>query len=348
MKIQGYKVDNFLSALPKGLRAALLYGPDIGLVSLRAEALGKAIVTDLKDPFRVAEISADRLEEDPALLADEVNAISFGGGRRLIRLRDADNGVAKALAAVLDAPTVAAEDAAFIVITAGDLPAKSSLRQLFETHKEAAALPCYQDDERNLATVVAQEFRKKGFTADRDAVSLIAENCQGDRMIAMSEIEKLALYMGEAKHIAYDDAAGCVGETTESSLQDVCNAVAYGRQSEVERHVRKSIAQGIAGAGVLRSVLYYFFRLYEIAGMMQQGLAADTAVESLRPPVFFKQQPVLRDHARIWGGQPQKLAAALELLRQAELDVKKTGADGDLITSRYLMQLANLPAKKAA
>jgi len=104
----------------------------------------------------------------------------------------------------------------------------------------------------------------------------------------------------------------------------------------------------VAAAGALRSVLYYFLRLYEIAGLIEQGLAPDTAVESLKPPVFFKQQPLMREHARLWGMHSWKVASALELLRQAELETRKTGANADLITSRYLMMIANLPAKKAA
>lgn len=348
MKIQAFKVDGYITALPPELRAALVYGPDVGLVSLRTEAIGKRIVADLSDPFRVAELSAEKLEEDPAMLADEVNAISFGGGRRLLRLRSPGAEAVKILASLLDSPAAAAQDLAFILIQAEDLPPKSGLRQLFESHKEAVALPCYQDDERSLSTVVMQEFRKRGLTADRDAITHISESCQGDRLIALSEIEKLSLYLGEQKHVTLEEAESSIGETTESSLQDLSNAVASGRQAEVERHLRKTLLQGIAAPGILRSMLYYFLRLYEIAGLFQQGHSAESAVEALRPPVFFKQQPLMKEHARLWGSQPLKLARALELLRQAELDCKKTGADGELIASRYLMMITNLSARKAA
>lgn len=54
----------------------------------RAIRLAKTVVEDLKDPFRVIELGTAQLKEDAGRLRDEAAAMSFGGGRRVIRLRD--------------------------------------------------------------------------------------------------------------------------------------------------------------------------------------------------------------------------------------------------------------------
>src|ERR1700761_7238023 len=86
--------DRFSAAPPRTLRAALVYGPDSGLVQERAEKLMKSVVPDLADPFNVSDLSETVLESDPARLADEAAAISMMGGRRVVRVRGAGNGLA--------------------------------------------------------------------------------------------------------------------------------------------------------------------------------------------------------------------------------------------------------------
>ena len=86
--------DRFAAQPPKDLRAALVFGPDAGLVQERAEKLMLAVVADLADPFNVADLGESVLAADPARLSDEAQAISMMGGRRVVRVRGAGNGLA--------------------------------------------------------------------------------------------------------------------------------------------------------------------------------------------------------------------------------------------------------------
>src|SRR5262249_45477030 len=87
MKITGRNIASFLSGTDGAVAAALFYGPDTGLVKERADRLAAAIVGDLADPFRVSELTPERLRDEPSLLSDEAAALTFGGGRRVVRLR---------------------------------------------------------------------------------------------------------------------------------------------------------------------------------------------------------------------------------------------------------------------
>ena len=68
MKVKSADADRYVARPPAGLVAALLYGPDQGLVHERAERLAKTVVPDLKDPFRVSELDDAALSGDPARL----------------------------------------------------------------------------------------------------------------------------------------------------------------------------------------------------------------------------------------------------------------------------------------
>src|ERR1700760_33786 len=115
-EVKGASVDRTLSHPPKDLVAALLYGPDQGLVRERAETLIKSVVPDLRDPFRIADLDDSTLASDPARLFDEAAAISMLGGRRGGRVGGAGTALAKLFERFLDEPI----GDALVVVEAGD------------------------------------------------------------------------------------------------------------------------------------------------------------------------------------------------------------------------------------
>src|SRR5258708_8919168 len=79
MEIKSHLADRFIARPPAGLVAALVYGPDQGMVRERAAALARSVVPDLNDPFRVAELDEAGLAADPARLWDEAAALYMIG-----------------------------------------------------------------------------------------------------------------------------------------------------------------------------------------------------------------------------------------------------------------------------
>ena len=84
------------------MRAGLVDGPDSGLVTERAELLIKAVAGTLDDAFRISEIGAGELRNDPARLGDEAAALSLTGGRRVVRIREGTDRLAEILPPVLE------------------------------------------------------------------------------------------------------------------------------------------------------------------------------------------------------------------------------------------------------
>src|ERR1051326_7701501 len=144
MKISSSEADRYIARPPENLAAALVFGPDLGLVRERAEVLAKSVVPDLQDPFRVAELDEAALAADGARLFDEAAAISMLGGRRVVRVRSAGNALGKLFEAFLEDP----KGDALVVVEGGDLAKSASLRKLFEEADNAAAIPCYADNAR--------------------------------------------------------------------------------------------------------------------------------------------------------------------------------------------------------
>ncbi len=356
MKISPRDAEAFLKSPDPAVRAVLVYGPDAGLVRERVEALVKEIAGDLADPFRVADFSAKDLLDDPARLADEAAALSLTGGRRAVRLRQADDSIALLFREFLASPasdTVAGDALAggappetLIVVEAGDLAARSTLRKAFESTKAGAALACYRDDARSLGAVIRETLGEFGHEATPDALTYLNAHLGGDRQLSRRELEKLALYKGaEPGAIELADAQTCVGDSAALSLDDLAYAVAGGAAGAAERALARSLQEGVHAVGALRAVSRHFQRLHLVAGLVDGGLPLDDAVKRLRPPLFWKAAPAFRSQAVAW--TLETLARALGRLLEAESDCKRSGAPEATICSRALLEIAvNAPSRR--
>lgn len=339
MKISADRADSFCARPDAKIRSVLIYGPDDGLVRERVVTAMKTVVTDLSDPFRVADLTAAAITKDPALLADEAAAMALTGGRRVIRIRDAGDSLTKPFEAFLNAP---AGDA-LIVVQADDLAAKSTLRKLFEAHALAAAVPCYADDEGALAAVISRTLNTHGLSAGKDTLDYLVANLGGDRAVTRQELDKLVTYMGPAgdgpRPVSLDDAMACIGDMSALAQDDLILAAAEGDSLTAQRLLDRLFAEGTNPVPILRAALRHFQRLHLAASALSHGHTADSALGLLKPPVFFKTKPRFMAQLRLWS--PARAMTALDLLLQTEIDCKTTGMPEQELTSRAFLSIAN-------
>jgi DNA polymerase-3 subunit delta len=336
MKIATGAIERFIARPDPKIRAVLLYGPDEGMVGERGRALARTVCEDLQDAFRVVELSGANLKDDPARLADEVQAISLMGGRRVIRVRPAAEDAVAALENALAAP---AGDA-LIVLEAGDLKKTSRLRKLAEDANNAAAIACYADSAGALDGLIEQTLKQFGLRAEPDAAAWLAENLGGDRGVSRRELEKLALYVGDSsKSVTLDDALAMVGDSAEIGLSDVALAAADGDQKNLDRALDRVFAEGNAAVSVLRALSRHLLTLHQARAAMQGGADARSAVERFRPPLHFAVKPRVTRQLGVWSAEA--LGDALALLTEAELQCKTTGMPDITIVRRAAMRVAN-------
>lgn len=333
MKIQPARAEAFIARPDESIRAVLLFGPDAGMVRERAERLGAGVVGDLSDAFRVAELSAAALADDPARLADEAAAIAFGGGRRLVRVRPAEDRNAKTFADFLAAP---AGDG-LVVAEAGDLAPRSPLRKAFEAAPAGAAIGCYPERGPALLRTAAKRAAEQGLTLDEEAATLLAELVGEDRMLLMMEVDKLVLYRGTGT-IGAEDVRAVAAGSGAGSLDDVAFAALDGDRRQAARLLARARADSVSPVSVLRALQRHVQRLHDAAQRVAGGESPEAAVGALRPPVFFAHRGRFRAQLERWRGPA--LERALAALLDAEIAVKRTGAPAELILERVVLAIA--------
>lgn len=335
MKVQPRQTDSFLKALPPGIRAVLVYGPDDGLMRERAKDAGRAAVADLNDPFNVSVLRADAVVEDGARLADEANALSMMGGRRLVRIEDGRDGITPAVKDYLANPNANT----LVVIEAGELTPRSPLRILFEKSDNAAAIACYVEDERDIATLIRQSMQENGIAIAPDAVTMLASSITGDRMRARSEIEKLITYMGAEKQVTLEDVQACCGQAGAQSLDNLVYGAAGARPAEAFRAFHHLLEEGMPPIVILRSLQNHFRRLHFAKAQLEGGMNPDEAMKSLSPPVFFKQESQFRAQMNRW--RLASLERALNRLALLESQCKQSAMPAETLCSQALLAISS-------
>lgn len=335
MKVTAQRADAFLAA-PGQVAAILLYGEDEGLVRHRANAVTRLVLGSADDPFRLAWLGRD----DHGRLEEEATALSLLGGRRVVRVREAGDGLASRLEALLP------QAAALVVLESGSLPARSKLRALTEASPLAAAVPCYPEDARTLAGTVRSVLDGAGVRADGDAVEWLAANLPADREVVRAELEKVALLCGRGGRLDLDAARTVVGEHAALSVEEAALAAASGNVRRADACLDAALGDGASPIGVIRAALGHFMRLHRMRAAMRPGQTGRDAAEAAKPKLFFRHVDQYAAALDRW--TPAALDAGLASLRAAELACKRTGAADVALARNAVLSLALTASRRAA
>ncbi len=343
MKLAARDIDAFIK-YPHKHAGALIYGLDEGQVRVRVRELTEHWMGKDAEAINRVEFSADHIADDPARLSDELSAFSLLGGKRVVAIRDGGDSLVPLLE---DALSRRAHDNFLIVYTHDALSGASKLRAFFERCSELAAVACYKDEGANLSALIRDTLRGYGLKLNSDVLEYLATRLQGDRQVVLAELEKISLYLGdEAEEVSMETALLLTADSREMSLDELSFAVAGGQTATLCRMIDTLTLEGVAPVQIIRSVMRYMLKLDQLAQARANGASLDVAIEQMRPPVFFKHKPILRQHAARWSHA--RLEDALMQLHHLEYLTKQEHRLGRVLLADALMRLAAPAASKKA
>jgi len=332
--IKAFDVDKFIARPDPGLPIVLVFGPDAGLVRERVEALVRASVDDPNDPFALARIEGEELAGNPARLVEEAHTVPLFGGRRAVLVKAGSRNIAAAVETVIASPS----NECRVIIEAGDLRKTAPLRTLCEKAKVAAALPCYADNERDLARLIDDEMRAASLTIAPDARAALLALLGGDRLASRNEIRKLTLYAKGAARIELADVMAVVADASALALDGVIDAAFAGRTAEVETEFSKARAGGSSPAAIVSAAIRQVANLHKMKLAVEGGDSIEFAMKRGAPPVHFTREKPVDEALRAWA--PARLLRAMEQLAEASLDMRRNAALAETIAQRTLLSIA--------
>ena len=342
--VKAADVDAFIARPDPARPVVLVFGPDAGLVSERVNALVKASVDDVNDPFALARLEGEAVAAEPTRLVEEAQTMPLFGGRRAVWLKAGSRNIAPAVEALLALPAGGCR----VVIEAGDLRRNAPLRVVCERAKNAAALPCYADSERDRARLIDDEMRAAGLTLTAEARALLIPLLGGDRAASRNEIGKLTLYAygrgQEGKQVGVEDVAAVVSDASALTLEDIVDAAFAGRPAELEAQLAKARTAGASTGSLLFNAQRQLAQLHKWRTAIEDG--APFSLDAVQPPLHFRRKALVDAALKAWSAA--RLATAMAELADAVLQSRRRPVLADTIAERALLAIATQGRRSAA
>jgi DNA polymerase-3 subunit delta len=236
-----YKTKSFrqlLKTFSTECRAALIYGPDAGLVAERAAALADMFAGKRKDATEFVRLDERDLAEDPALIEVELRTVPMFAERKVVRVTASSRLDVPSLKTLLEAQLANA-----LIVEAGVLRPDSALRKLFEAHPTAAAIASYADED-SISDLIDAELHKADLAIDNDARAHLMTRLGADQALSRAEVVKLALFAAGSGRIEHADIDAIVGDSAEIAVETFVYEVSGGNTREAVRQLARLAAAG--------------------------------------------------------------------------------------------------------
>ena len=335
MKLAGRDAAAFLRKPDPGRAGILIYGADpMRVASARAQVAALLTGPQGEAEMRLTRIAASDLRKDPALVDDAIKAQGFFPGPRVALVEDATDGLSALMTQVLE--DWRAGDAQ-LVVTAGQLTAKSALRKVFEGHRVSVAIGLYddppsKDDVQVMLDAAGLEIPNREVM---DAIMALAHGLTpGD---LRQTIEKLGLYKrGDPEPLSVAEIGLLAPQAADVDVDDILSVVATGQTQRIGPVLRDLYAQGVLPVTLCIGAMRHFRHLHVVAsdpGGPGQGIGR------LRPPVFGPRRDMLMRQASQWGRD--RLERAIAALTDTDLTMRSAShAPQQALMERTLIRLA--------
>ncbi|PCJ74341.1 MAG: DNA polymerase III subunit delta [Rhodobacteraceae bacterium] len=318
MKLNARDAARFLAKPDLSKAGVLLFGPDAMRIALkRQDVVATLVGKEGENEMRLTRISGAEVRKDPASLLDAIKAQGFFPGQRVVLVEDATDGLSKTfLAAIQDW----LPGDAMMVVTAGQLNARSALRKAFEGSGSCITIGIYTDPPTR--DEIEATLKKSGIASIDPAAMTDLDNLsrQLDLGDFRQTVEKLALYkLGDDTPVTPEDIIACAPLTSEAALDDAVNFAADGNSAAIVPQMRRLAGQGVNPTTLCIGATRHFRQLHAAASSDQ---GPETALSRARPPVFGPRRDRMIRQARQW--QTPRLEMAIKVLTDTDLALRSS------------------------
>ena len=226
------------------------------------------------------------------------------------------------------------EDIQFI-LNSKNLEKKSTLRKIFEKERSIICVPFYEDNNQALNSIVSQFFRNKKIPISQQLINILIERSRGDRKNLNNELHKIENFSLDKKSINLQEIIKLTNLSDNYSASELVD-------HSLAKNTRKTVTilsennySDEDNIIVIRTLLTKLKRLLKIHELIDEKNNIDQAISSFKPPIFWKDKPLVIQQTRSW--KKWEIKNLIYESNEIELLIKKNSTIGKNILSDFII-----------
>lgn len=225
-----------------------------------------------------------------------------------------------------------------IFLFADILDKRSKLRNWYEKSRKYACVACYNDDEISLRKIILQELKEYKELSPQN-INLLIDNSNLDRIKLNNELNKIKAFFlnKEINSVKLEELLNLRENNNFNQLNDMA---IIGEKNVTNKLLNNSNLEQEKSVFYINIISKRLNKLKEcLEHSTQTNL--DSIIDNLKPPVFWKDKPILKKQIKKWN--TKKINKAIEETYIVELQLKSNASiDKNLLVKNTIIKICNI------
>ena len=307
-------------------KIALFYGVNLGLKN----DLKEKIIENNKNS-EILRYSQDELLKDKALLENEIKNISLFEKNKIFFIENAND---KILQFIQEFENILSDRKVFLFSDL--LDKKSKLRNYTEKSKKCACVACYEDNEISIKKLI--NLKLNGFSGlSPQVIKLIIEHTNLDRAKLNNELNKIISCFPN-KNILTEKLEVLLNVKANTDFNKLNDEAFLGNKVNTNKLLAQTVMDNEKNIFYLNIINQRLEKLLQINNLNKSSI--ENAINSLRPPVFWKDKPNLTNQAKKW--DKCKVQKMISLTFNLEKEIKSNNLiEKNILIKKLLVDICS-------
>ncbi len=316
MIYKSYILEQNINAIKE--KIVLFYGENLGLKNDL-----KTKIINNNNNSEILRYTQEDLIKNEHILINEIENISLFEKSKIFFIENVSD---KLLTLIQETENIISDRRIFLF--ADFLDKKSKLRGYIEKSKNCACVPCYEDSEINFKKLI--NLKLNGYSGlSPYNINLIIEHTNLNRTKLNNELEKIISFFLD-KNILSEKLEELLNAKTNDDFNKLKDEAFMGNKINTNKLLAETHMEYEKNNLYLNIINQRLDKLLYIQNLNKPKI--EDAINSIKPPIFWKDKPVITNQAKMW-----KKTKIKQVLNKT-FDVEKKIKTNNLIEKNILIK----------
>tara|TARA_Y100000768_G_scaffold112041_1_gene82545 strand:+ start:8541 stop:9527 length:987 start_codon:yes stop_codon:yes gene_type:complete len=221
-----------------------------------------------------------------------------------------------------------------IYLFADTLEKKSKLRNYFEKSENLAVIACYNDNEISIKKIILDKLNGyEGLTSEN--INMLITNSNLNRVKLNNELNKIETYFINKK-ISKSELNILLNLNENEDFNELKDAALSGNEKATNKLLSETIIDNEKSIFYISLFNQRLTKIREI--LSDSGKSIESSIESVKPPIFWKDKPAIKKQAAKWN--KKKIKTTLQNTYNLEIRLKSSSnIDKTILIKKFIIDI---------